>query len=59
MYILFLYVKEFEEKIEKFEKEKEEVIRFQEYEKAVKIRDEIMKFCQEFEKIKNLWINDQ
>lgn len=59
MYILFLYVKEFEEKIEKFEKEKEEVIRFQEYEKVVKIRDEIMKFCQEFEKIKNLWINDQ
>lgn len=59
MYTLPPHVKEFEEKIEKLEKEKEEAIRLQEYEKAAKIRDEIMKLRQDLEKIKNSWTNDQ
>lgn len=59
MYTLPPHVKEHEEKIEKLEKEKEEAIRLQEYEKAAKIRDEIIKLRQELEKVKNSWTNDQ
>jgi len=59
MYTIPPHVKEHEEKLERLEKEKEEAIRLQEYEKAAKIRDQVIKLREELEKVRNSWTNDQ
>ncbi|MEZ0536193.1 ATP-dependent Clp protease ATP-binding subunit [Caldicellulosiruptoraceae bacterium PP1] len=59
MYTLPPHVREHEEKLEKLEKEKEEAIKLQEYEKAAKIRDQILKLKEELDKVRNTWTNDQ
>lgn len=48
-------IKEMEEKIQKLQKEKEEAISTQEFEKAAKLRDEEQKCREELEKIKEQW----
>lgn len=48
-------IKELEEKVEKLNKEKEDSIRHQEFEKAAKLRDEEQKLKAELEKIKDEW----
>ncbi|SHF46893.1 ATP-dependent Clp protease ATP-binding subunit ClpC [Caldanaerobius fijiensis DSM 17918] len=48
-------IKELEEKIQKLQKEKEEAISTQEFEKAARLRDEEQKCREELEKIKEQW----
>ncbi|WP_026487001.1 ATP-dependent Clp protease ATP-binding subunit [Caldanaerobius polysaccharolyticus] len=48
-------IKELEEKIQKLQKEKEEAISTQEFEKAAKLRDEEQKCREELDKIKEQW----
>lgn len=48
-------IKDLEEKVEKLNKEKEDAIRHQEFEKAAKVRDEEQKLKTELDKIKDEW----
>jgi ATP-dependent Clp protease ATP-binding subunit ClpC len=49
-------LKKLEEQIEKLNKEKEDAIRSQEFEKAARIRDQEQKLKNEHEKMKNEWL---